>query len=130
MDKKRVETVTTSLGLVLLGAGSSFVLLPRLVGRGFGLTTEASQQGGAHVVIRALGTRDIALGLGLLANRKSGGAGRLWLQLFSLCMAGDVAACVLALPRPNRNLLSVVGGGLASTVFGLLAWNAAGGKKR
>ncbi len=127
LDEKQTELATTGLGLVTLGAGSVFALFPKLGGWGFGLKPEANALGGTQVAIRALGFRDIAFGLGLLANRNQPGAARLWLRLFSLCMAGDVAACGLALRKPNSGVMTVVGG-LASIVFGAVAWIAAKGR--
>ena len=60
----RVELIAGGLGLITLGAGTSFVLLPTLFGRALGLSKTSAQEGGSQLVVRALGFRDIAFALG------------------------------------------------------------------
>lgn len=121
LDENQIELATTGLGIVTLGAGSVFALFPKLGGWGFGLKPETNAQGGTQAVLRALGFRDIALGLGLLANRQPSAATKLWLRLFALCMGGDVLACALALRKPGVGVMTVVAG-LSSVFFGAVAW--------
>ncbi len=123
LDQKQTELATTGLGLITVGAGGVFAVLPKLAAWAFGLKSEVAELSGTQVVVRALGFRDVALGLGLLATRTRPEASRLWLRLFALCMVGDVAACLLALRKPGVGVMTVVGG-LSSVVFGVIAWIA------
>src|SRR4051794_26990036 len=109
LDEKQIEQVTTGLGIVSLGVGGLFTLFPKLGGWGFGLKPETNALGGTQALIRALGFRDLAMGLGLLANRQPSATTKLSLRLFTLCMGGDVVACLLALRKPGVGIMTVFG---------------------
>lgn len=128
-DKNRSELAAAGLGLVLIGAGSGFALLPKLIGRLFGMKEVVAEQSSTQLVVRTLGFRDIAFGLGLLNSRTRPESARQWLKLFSLCMAGDVVACGLALRKPGSSPVVALGG-LASVVFGIIAWLAGQDKEK
>jgi hypothetical protein len=121
LDEKQTELATTGLGLVALGAGTTFTLFPKLAGWGFGLKPQVADLGGTQVVIRALGFRDIALGIGLLATRSKPEIARLWLRMLSLSLFGDLVACLLALRKPGTGIMTLLGA-LSSVFFGGLAW--------
>jgi hypothetical protein len=57
---------------------------------------------GAQVVIRALGIRDLALGVGTMAAADSPGDLRRWLMLSGACDAVDFAATTTLPPSPQR----------------------------
>lgn len=128
MDDKQKELATTGLGLVALGAGSTFALLPRFSARQMGMQPDATEQAGSFVAVRGLGFRDLAFGLGLLATRQQPAKASLLLKLLALCMAGDTIACFLAIRKPGSTVFTFLGG-LASIVTGLTAWIVAQEKK-
>ncbi len=118
---KQVEQVASALGLLSLGAGALYTLLPGTMGRLLGLKKESSEEGASLLAVRALGFRDLTFGLGLIINRKQPKIARQWLRLFALNMVGDVIACFTAFIRPGRNLVQA-GGVLLSAVLGWWAW--------
>lgn len=127
-DDKQTETIATGMGLVALGAGSGFALLPGFSARGFGINKTASEEAGSQVVVRVLGFRDITFGVGLLLARNEPKQTRLWLRLLSLSFAGDTIACLLALRKPNVS--PTIGlGGLLSLALSVVAWLAGQEKK-
>jgi hypothetical protein len=70
----------------------------------------------ARVLGRALGARDIALGLGALAALREDGAGRVWFAAGALSDAFDVVSSVTAwqeLPRVTRWLVAASASGAA-----------------
>jgi hypothetical protein len=79
----------------------------------------------ARVLGRALGARDIALGLGALAALRSGGPARHWLAAGALSDALDIASSLAAwqeLPRVTRWLVvASAGGATLAGVAGALA---------
>jgi hypothetical protein len=76
---------------------------------------------GRRVLARALGGRDLALGLGALAAARPEGQLRGWVEAGGLADAGDVAATVLAfrhLPARGRWLvLAAAGGAVAAAAL-------------
>ena len=120
-ETKQTQLAATGLGLITVGAGAGFALLPRLFGWVFGMRKPSAQEGGSQLVVRALGFRDIAFGLGLLAARDQPDAARQWLRFYTVCMVGDVIACLLAYLKPGRTPFQLLGG-LASVGFGAWAW--------
>ncbi len=123
-DKKRREQASTGFGIISLAAGAGLALFPGAGARLFGNTPEAARLSGSHVAVRALGFRDMAFGIGLLANRHKPEAGRQWLQLFSFCMAGDTLACLTALGKPGGHFFPALGGVL-SAIYGGVAFASA-----
>ncbi len=98
-------------GLVLL-------LRPRLADRWIG---EAAQTGGAQVVIRAFGARDIALGVGTLMAAGSKPQLRRWLITAGACDAVDFAATLAAPRAPGRPFVLALAGGAAVGGLGAAA---------
>ena len=79
MEVRRLAQML-ALNRVLFGAG--FVIAPRSARAWVG---RAAERPGAHVLTRALGVRDLALGVGALAALGNGGAAKPW-------FAGQLAA--------------------------------------
>jgi hypothetical protein len=88
-----------------------------------GMKPEAAPQAGSRFAVRALGIRDVAFGIGLLATREERKAGAIWRRLFGLCMAGDAGAALLALRKPGANFFTFAGG-LSSALLAVLAFNS------
>ena len=74
---------------------------------------------GAHMIIRAMGARDAALGVGTLASIRDRSALRRWLLTSSACDAVDFAT-TLAGPR-SRGRTAVLGAAAGALVAGLAA---------
>jgi hypothetical protein len=71
---------------------------------------------------RALGARDVALGLGTLLAQRHGAPARGWLEASALADTGDVAATLIgwrSSPRLGRVavLMAATGGAVACTVL-------------
>lgn len=75
----------------------------------------------ARLLARALGGRDLALGLGTLQALRAGGAVAPWVAAGGLADAGDVAATLLSwrhLPRWGRSaVLAAAAGGAVSAAL-------------
>ncbi len=112
MDAKaREATRALALGRLLLGA--SFCVAPGLARRWVG---DVGGTPAARMIIRALGARDAALGLGALASLDEPLQLRRWLVLSSACDATDFAATLAGPATPSR-----------PAVLALAAAGAAGG---
>ena len=99
-----------------IAIGAVAVVLPRLVLRPW-IGADAGQPS-ARLLSRALGGRDMALGLGALLAMNHGGPVRGWLEAGGLADAGDVLATVLGWPHESRwgrwMVLAAAGTGVAS----------------
>ena len=105
-----------ALGRVVVGAGLTFA--PRLAGAGW--MGRDSARPATQVAIRALGARDLAIGLGTAHAAGQGYGARPWLWAGVLADATDVAATLRArdaLPAFNVGVVGLVAG--ASVVVGL-----------
>jgi hypothetical protein len=105
-----------ALGRVLVGAGLTFA--PRLAGSGW--MGSDSRRPATQVAIRALGARDLAIGLGTAYTAGQGYGSRPWLWAGILADATDFAATLRArdaLPAFNVGVVGVIAGG--SALFGL-----------
>ncbi|HEX2914748.1 MAG TPA: hypothetical protein VH186_28410 [Chloroflexia bacterium] len=122
-NKEQQELIVTGLAAVALGAGSGFALLPKLMGRAFGMNKAGAEQAGSMVAVRGLGVRDFAFGLGLLLARKNSESRSLLLKLLAFCMAGDTFACFMAMRKPEAKFTTFLGG-VASIATGVVAWIA------
>jgi hypothetical protein len=122
-NKKQKQDIGALLGGVSLGVGLGFLAAPGLAGRMLGMKPEATPQEGSRFAVRALGIRDVAFGIGLLATREERKAGAIWRRLFGLCMAGDAGAALLALRKPGANFFTFAGG-LSSALLAVLAFNS------
>ena len=103
----------TWLGWARIGLGVTAVVAPRVplvpwVG------DRESRRPAAKLLARALGARDIALGLGPVLALRHGTPARGWVEAGGLADAGDLLGTVVAwrsLPRRTRwVMLAVIGG--------------------
>jgi hypothetical protein len=120
----------TLAGLISLGRflfGVAFIAEPNLMERAW--IGKQARLPGARVLSRAVGARDLALGLGgLQALTRNDGSARPWLAAAAVCDAVDFGATWTAgrgIPRQARNGVLAVGG-----VFSLLSAIAALGLGR
>ena len=77
-----------------------------------------------RVLARALGGRDLALGIGALAAARNGADLRIWVAAAGLADAGDVVATLLAfphLPKVGRLVVLAAAGGSALVAAGTVA---------
>ena len=117
-------------GLISLGRfvfGVAVIAQPRLMERGW--IGKQARLPGAQVLARAVGARDLALGLGgLQAASRNDGSARPWLSAAATCDAVDFGATWAAgrgIPRQSRNAVLAIAG-----VFALLSAIAAAGSRR
>ena len=96
--------------------GTALVLAPGLAGRMW-IGDDAARRA-VKVFTRALGVRDLAIGLGVLLALDRDAPVRGWLEAGTLSDAVDVAATLLAgraIPADARNAAVLVAGGSALT---------------
>jgi hypothetical protein len=95
--------------------GVAFLLAPGLAARGW--VGGDAQRPGAKVLTRALGARDLALGLGVVIAQDQGAPVRGWLEASALADAGDFLGTLLGgrdLPPLGRaGVLALAGGSAA-----------------
>lgn len=114
-------------GLISLGRlvfGVAFIARPRLMESGW--IGKQARLPGAEVLARAVGARDLALGLGgVQAAARDDGSTRPWLAAAAICDAVDFGATLAAgrgIPRkPRTGVLAIAG------VFSVLSALAATG---
>jgi hypothetical protein len=118
----RILAGLISLGRLLFGV--AFIAEPKLMDRGW--IGKQARLPGAQVLARAVGARDVALGLGgLQALTRDDGSARPWLAAAAICDAVDFGATWAAgrgIPRQARSGVLAVAG-----VFSLLSAIAAAG---
>ncbi len=114
----RAQGLARALGVGRTVFGLVLLLSPRLTDRWIG---EAAQMSGAQVVIRALGARDIALGVGTLLAARNRPQLRRWLVASSACDAVDFAATVATLRTPGRAFVLALASGAAVSGLGVAA---------
>ena len=118
-DEKLADLAARGIALARVGIGVGATLAPRLVSRlQFGVTTPRSA-----IVVRMLGARDLALGLGaLLAVRRGSSGLRGWVEAGVLADAIDAVAFLRARPEDARSrALTVLAAGGAAVVGGWAA---------
>jgi hypothetical protein len=74
---------------------------------------------GARVIVRALGARDAALGVGALVAAGEGDGLRRWLFASSACDAADFVATLAGPPSPARSFVLALAA--AATLMGIAA---------
>jgi hypothetical protein len=116
----RILAGLISFGRLLFGV--AFIAEPRLMDRGW--IGKQARLPGAQVLARAVGARDLALGLGgLQAVKRDDGSARPWLAAAAICDAVDFGATWTAgrgiPPEARRGVLAIAG------VFSLLSAVAA-----
>ena len=103
-----------------IAAGAALLAVPGLVGTAW-IGRETAGRPGAQVLLRALGVRDLVLGLGLKTALDRGAPTRGWLEGGLAADGVDATATLLAgddLPAPGRLLV----GALATGGVVLGAW--------
>jgi hypothetical protein len=116
----RILAAVISFGRLLFGV--AFITKPQLMERAW--IGKQARLPGARLLARAVGSRDLVLGLcGLQAlARDDGSAARSWLAAASVCDAVDFGATLAAgrgIPRDTRNGVLVVAG--AASVLSVIA---------
>src|SRR6185503_14072021 len=109
----RILTVFISLGRIVFG--SVFIAEPKVMDQGW--IGKQARLPGAQVLTRAVGARDLALGLGgLQAAVRNDGSARAWMAAASLCDAVDFGATYTAgrkIPRKARTGVLAIAAGAA-----------------
>jgi hypothetical protein len=104
----RALAVLVSFGRFLIGV--AFIAEPKLMERGW--IGKQARVPGAQVLARAVGARDLALGLGgVQALARDDGSARPWLGAAAICDAVDFGATLAAgrrIPRQPRNGVLVI----------------------
>jgi hypothetical protein len=120
----------TLAGLISFGRllfGIAFIAQPTLMDRGW--IGKQARIPGAQVLARAVGARDLAIGLGgLQAVARDDGSARPWLGAAAICDAVDFGATWAAgrgIPRQARTGVLAIAG-----VFALLSSIAAAASRR
>ncbi len=108
LDRKAARLGASGLAALRVGIGLGAAFLPRRVLRPWvGPETAAGQ--GAPLLGRALGGRDLALGIGALIAIRDDGAARGWIEAGALADAGDTIAMFLAFRKlPERTRLPIL----------------------
>jgi hypothetical protein len=121
LTKQDARTAAQTLALLRVGIGAVAITFPGMVLRPW--VGADSKRPTVRLLSRALGGRDIALGLGALLALRHEGPVRGWLEAGGLADAGDVLTTVVgwrAAPRGGRWLvLMAAGAGVAGA--GVLA---------
>jgi hypothetical protein len=117
-DKEQQELVNTGLGLACVGLGLMFALFPGFMNNQAGFNVERGP--GRNLLIRLVGMRDLAFGIGILSNRTKPKEVRLWLNLLALIGGSDVLTFGLTLPKA-RYKFKVLLAMLASAIVMVLA---------
>jgi len=106
---------TMLMGLIVgrLAIGAALVAKPQSqVGTGW--IGEDAKRPTAAVAFRAVGARDMALALGTLATRRSGGPLKPWLLAATLADATDLVATFSAgraVPKSSKAMIALLAGG-------------------
>jgi hypothetical protein len=119
-----VRALATGLALNRCAFGLGYLAAPARAGRGW--IDRDAERPPTQVMIRGLGARDLALGLGSLrALLDEDGSPRPWFAAHALADAADLVATLAAGPTlPRRNLLfasAMAGASTAVAIAGALA---------
>jgi hypothetical protein len=115
------ELVNTGLGLACAGLGAMFTLFPGFVNKAAGFNVEKGP--GGIALLRLVGMRDVAFGLGLLLNRTDQKKAGIWLNLLALIAGSDILVLGLALPQSKSKFKILLGIGMSVTVVALTLAN-------
>src|ERR671922_2332248 len=108
--------VALSLARGRIAFGVAFLLLPGVAGRLW--IGDDAERPAVKVLTRALGARDLAIGLGVAIALDRGAPVRGWLEAAALSDGMDLAATLLAggsIPDSARKAVAVVAGASAAT---------------
>jgi len=122
---KIASTLARGLAINRIAFGLGYIAAPERTGSGW--VGNAAKKGGATVLTRALGARDLVLGAGALwAMRKRPESARPWFAAHAVADATDLAATVAArdsLPRSGFRFALVMAG--VSTAIAVLGATSA-----
>lgn len=104
------------LALARVVIGSTFMLLPRRAARAW--TGEADQSVTARLAVRALGARDLALGLGAIMALEEGRSAATWLQAGVVADLSDALGALGARDLPASRRLLTICSAAAGVVLG------------
>lgn len=113
-------------GRVLIG--TALTLAPRQAARGW--LGDAAEDPATQVAVRALGARDLALGLGVLLAIRRGRSPRGWVEAGILSDGVDAVATLAAwryLPRTGRAMTLVVASGAVAAGIATTATDRSAG---
>ncbi|HKH22735.1 MAG TPA: hypothetical protein VKA88_03865 [Solirubrobacterales bacterium] len=115
------STLARGLAINRIAFGLGYIAAPERTGKGW--VGKAAEKGGATVLTRALGARDLVLGAGALwAMQRRAESARPWFAAHAVADATDLAATVAArdsLPRSGfRFALALAGISTAIAVLG------------
>ncbi len=115
----RILTALISLGRIVFG--TVFIAEPKVMEQGW--IGKQARLPGAQVLSRAVGARDLAVGLGgLQATIRNDGSARPWMAAAALCDAIDFGATYAAGRRiPRQPRMTVLGIAAAATVLSAIA---------
>ncbi len=124
MDEQRVRLVAAGLGISTALFGAASLAAPRRFARLFDISVPDPS---AISMLYSIGTRDVALGMGLWAAAMQGGAYAPWLLARLLADGGDAAGIGVAVARGWRTPRFLALGGLAlgAAVCDAALWIAA-----
>jgi hypothetical protein len=120
LDRQQARQLAASVAWIRVGIGVGALLAPGALARPW-IGPDAYRPT-AKVLARAMGVRDLALGLGVILALRHDAPVRGWVEGAGLSDAGDVLAALLAfgsLPRLGRWLVvaSAAGGAAAAQVL-------------
>ena len=108
--------IALSLARTRIAFGAAFLILPGVAGRLW--IGDDAKRPAVKLLTRALGARDLAIGLGVAIALDRGAPVRGWLEAAALSDAMDLAATLLAsgsIPDNARKGVAVVAGASAAT---------------
>ena len=122
MDKERARQLAASVAWGRVGLGVTAMVAPTLPLRPW-IGRSVSWRPQAKLLARALGVRDLALGLGVILALRKDAPVRGWVEGSAMADAGDALATLLAfrsLPKVGRMAVLASAGG-AAAVGGVVA---------
>jgi hypothetical protein len=115
MARMQPRDVALAVARGRIAIGAAFVLAPGFAGR-YWIGPDARRRA-VKLVTRALGARDVALGLGVVIALDRGAPVRGWLEGCTLADAADFLATLLAgdsVPEDSRRATLLIAGGSAA----------------
>lgn len=112
MEARHLETALATARVVI---GAALLAAPGVFGRAW-IGRDATRPA-VQAAMRAVGVREVGLGLGTVLARRHGRATRGWVEAGALADLGDAVATALAwryLPSPHRAAVVTAAGGAAA----------------
>jgi hypothetical protein len=119
MDREQLDGMVRSGSLARIGAGAAMLLAPGWMGRSW--VGGDAMGPGVKAIVRALGIRDLMLGVGAYLAVEEGRSVRRWVEFGLAADAVDALATLLAARHiPKRNVARVVM--VSGSAAGAQAW--------